>query len=71
LNHGTAKIGTVSGTTVTFGTETEFLSANGSGDFRIGIDLLETITSAGTTLLLAPPNKVGNKFIAKTGGKQI
>ena len=29
-NHGTAKIGTVSGTTITFGSETEFLSVNGA-----------------------------------------
>lgn len=30
LNHGTAKIGTVSGQSVTFGAESEFLSANGA-----------------------------------------
>jgi len=29
-NHGTAKIGTVSGTTITFGAEAEFLAANGA-----------------------------------------
>jgi len=31
-NHGAAKIGTVSGATITFGTEFEWLSANGSGN---------------------------------------
>ena len=35
LNHGTARIGTVSGTTVTLGAETEFLSADGATDISI------------------------------------
>ncbi len=34
-NHGTSKVGTVSGTAVTFGAETEFLSANGATDNSI------------------------------------
>lgn len=35
--HGTAKIGTVSGTTITFGPETEFLSANWPSDISIAV----------------------------------
>ncbi len=35
LNHGVAKIGTVSGTTVTFGAAFEFLSENGASDIAV------------------------------------
>lgn len=41
-NHGTAKIGTVSGTTITFGDETEFLAANGAE--YIGVAALDETT---------------------------
>ncbi|KKM05958.1 hypothetical protein LCGC14_1748830 [marine sediment metagenome] len=36
-SHGTAKIGTVSGTTITFGTEAEFLAANGATDISVAV----------------------------------
>lgn len=41
-NHGTTQIGTVSGTSVTFGAETEFISSPSANPASISIDILDS-----------------------------